>query len=510
MKLFRVRGGVHPDYRKELSSEKATVPFPLPKRLYMPLQQHIGAPAEPLVAIGDRVLKGQMIARGAGAVSAPVHAPTSGVVADIGNHTAPHPSGLPQRTIVIEPDGEDEWAPLPEPVADHLSLTPADIARRVAEAGIVGLGGATFPSAVKLDLRSRYKLDILLVNGAECEPYLTCDDRLMREHADEVMDGVRIMAYALEVQTVLIAIEDNKPQALAAMTRAAAGLGGDIRVVGVPVRYPMGSERHLTLALTGRETPARKLTADIGVVVHNVATARAVSQAIRSGRPLISRLVTVSGSAIAEPKNIEVPLGVQVSELIAFCGGLTEQPRRIISGGPMMGQPLPTTEVPVIKGTSGILALTHAETNEKAAQPCIRCGTCVTACPCGLVPVEMAAFIRKDNLDGAQAAGVLDCVSCGSCSYVCPSHIPLVHYFNYAKGRINALERDKRKRDLVKKLVEARAERMERLAKAKREALAAKKAAAEAAKAAKAAAEAAKPAEAPVSEDKASEDKASA
>ncbi|HSV30255.1 MAG TPA: RnfABCDGE type electron transport complex subunit C, partial [Candidatus Omnitrophota bacterium] len=216
MKLFPVRGGVHPDYRKELSSEQAIEPFPMPARLFIPLQQHIGAPAEPVVKIGDHVLKGQMIARAQGPVSAPVHAPTSGTIADIGNHTAPHPSGLPQRTIVIEADGKDEWAPLPEPVADPLSLTPQAIAERVAAAGIVGLGGATFPSAIKLDLKARYKLDTLVMNGAECEPYLTCDDRLMRECADEVMDGVRIMAYALEVQQVIIAIEDNKPEALAA------------------------------------------------------------------------------------------------------------------------------------------------------------------------------------------------------------------------------------------------------------------------------------------------------
>lgn len=484
MKLFPVKGGVHPDYRKEFTSEKAITPFPMPALLFIPLQQHVGAPAEPVVEVGDAVLKGQMIARAQGAVSAPLHAPTSGRVVEIANLTAPHPSGLPQRTIVIEADGKEQWADLPEPPADPLTLSPAEIARRVAEAGIVGLGGATFPSAVKLDLKSRHSLDTLLVNGAECEPYLTCDDRLMREHADEIMDGVRIMAYALEVQTTIIAIETNKPQALAAMTRAAAA-DPDIKVVGVPVRYPMGSERHLTLALTGRETPARRLTADIGVVVHNVATTRAVSQALRSGRPLISRLVTVSGSAVREPKNLEVPLGAKVADLIEFCGGLIEQPRRIISGGPMMGQPLPSTDVPVVKGTSGVLALTIAETNEKAALPCIRCGTCVTSCPCGLVPVEMAAFIRKENLDGAQAAGIMDCVSCGSCSYVCPSHIPLVHFFNYAKGRINALERDKRKRDLVKELVERRTARLEKAAQAKREALAARKAAAAAAAAQK-------------------------
>ena len=235
----------------------------------------------------------------------------------------------------------------------------------------------------------------------------------------------------------------------------------------------MGSERHLTQAVTGRETPARKLTADVGVVVHNVGTARAVHHAVRFGRPLLSRVVTVSGGAIAHAKNVDVPLGTMVSELMAFCGGLAAPVQRLVNGGPMMGQPLPTPEVPVIKGTCGILALVPSETNEHRTEPCIRCGSCVTYCPCGLVPVEMAAFIRKDDLDAAARIGVMDCVSCGSCSYVCPSHIPLVHYFNYAKGSLNAQDRDRRKQSRIKEQAQVHTERIEKQAQAKREAAAA-------------------------------------
>ena len=480
MKLFPIRGGIHPEYRKDLTSEKAIVAMPMPAALYIPLQQHIGSPAEVLVAEGDLVKKGQMIARNQGTVSASQHAPTSGRIKSVAEVTAPHPSGLPQMTIILEPDGRDEWGGLPEPIADPFAADMHTINERVAQSGIVGMGGAAFPSAIKLNLGEQKKLDTLLLNGAECEPYLTCDDRVMREHADEIIDGARIMAHALGTPRVVIGIERNKPQAIEVMTRAASAFP-NIEIATVPVQYPMGSERHLVQAITGRETPARKLTADLGIVVHNVATTRAVHHAVRFGRPLLARVVTVSGGAIRNPGNILTPIGTRVADLIEFCGGFSARPESVVNGGPMMGQPLPTLDVPVVKGTSGILALTGEEINDNPATACIRCGACVTICPCGLSPVEMAAFIRKDNLDGAAKLGVMDCFSCGSCSWVCPSHIPLVHYFNYAKGVLNDLERERRKGDRVKTLVEARTIRIEKAAEAKRAALAGRKPATESA-----------------------------
>jgi len=463
MKLFQIRGGIHPEYRKELSGSRPIEALPLPSRLYIPLQQHIGAPAEVLVKEGDLVKKGQVLAHRQGQVSVNQHASTSGRVVAVTEIPAPHPSGLPQPTIVIEPDGEDAWCELLPPIADPFAVDAHAIEARVAECGIVGMGGAGFPSAVKLNLGIRHKIETLVINGAECEPYLTCDDRLMREHAEEIIDGARIMAYALSSQKVVVAIEENKPEALEAVTAAASPFG-EIEVAAIPTKYPMGSERHLTLAVTGRETPARKLTADIGVVVHNVSTARAVHHAVRHGRPLVARVVTVSGEAIREPKNIESPIGARVSDLIDFCGGLAQRPERMVLGGPMMGAPLPGLDVPVVKGTSGILALTAAEINDRPSDPCIRCGSCVSICACGLVPVELAAHIRHDDLEGAVKLGIMDCVSCGSCSWVCPSHIPLVHYFNYAKGELNSKERERRKTERTKTLVEARNARLERIA----------------------------------------------
>ena len=496
MKLFRVEGGIHPEYRKERTSEHAIVQLPLPKILCLPLKQHAGASAELVVTSGKRVKKGELLAKATSGVSAPIHAPTSGTVVDINDMTSPHPSGIAQKTIMLRPDRKDEWGELPPAIEDPFSADPAAIGARVEWAGIVGLGGAAFPSAIKFGLRAKNP-DILVLNGAECEPYLTCEDRIMQERAGEVVDGARIMAHALGVSRILIAIETNKPAAIKAMTEAAAP-HGDVVVMPIPVQYPMGSEKHLTKAVTGRETPAGKLTADVGVVVHNVGTARAVREAVRFGRPLISRVITLSGAGLTKGMNVEVPLGTMVVDLIEFCGGFKDgkAPYRLISGGPMMGQPLPSLDVPVIKGTCGILALTREEINEQPAGPCIRCGGCVSVCPCGLVPLEMAAFIRHDNLEEAERVGVRDCVSCGSCSYICPSHIPLVQYFNYAKGRLTAADRDQRKQEHLKKLVEGRMARMEKQRKAKAEAAAAAAAAKKAA-AAKAAAEAPSPSEEP-------------
>jgi H+/Na+-translocating ferredoxin:NAD+ oxidoreductase subunit C len=477
MKLFRISGGIHPDDCKTLTAKHAIETLPLPALLHIPLQQHIGSPAAAVVRRGDRVLKGQLLAHSQGMISAPVHAPTSGRIVGVGNYPAHHASGLSVRTITLQPDGLDQWLDTGAAPVDPFSLDPEEIATRVAAAGIVGMGGATFPSAVKLNLRTRYALTTLVINGAECEPYLTCDDRLMQEHSAQIIDGVRIMAHALGVAKVIIGIENNKPDAQAAMEIHALAWP-QIRIARLPARYPMGSEKHLVQTLTGLETPARGLTADIGVVVHNVATALAVHDALRKNRPLLSRVVTVSGGAIRTPKNLRVLIGTPVEDLLSYCGGFTSPPARLISGGPMMGQPLPGTRVPIVKGSNGILALGAKETAGDAVMPCIRCASCVRACPCGLVPLEMASFARAGDLEGAVGFGLMDCIACGSCAYVCPSNIPLVQYFNYAKGELTARQRTEHRQMETRRLAELRNERMEKLKQAKREALARRKQAA--------------------------------
>jgi electron transport complex protein RnfC len=495
IKAFKPRGGVHPLGRKELSADCPVARLPLPERLYVPLQQHIGAPASPVVHIGDKVLKGQLLAAATGTLSAPVHAPTSGHIVAFGDGLAPHPSGLPIGTLTIEADGDDRWADLPV-VADPDALSPEEIAARVGQAGIVGLGGAAFPSAVKLNLSRRGGVDTLILNGGECEPYLTCDDRLMRERAVEIVAGALLMRRAVGAKRVLIGIEDNKPEAIDAMRAAAAGSGVD--VMAVPAMYPMGSEKQLIQALIGKEVPAEGRAADIGVLVHNVGTAYAVQQAIHLGRPLVSRLVTVSGGAVHVPRNLEVPIGSPVQALFEYAGGFTEMPARLVLGGPMMGTQISNPMVPVVKGTSGVLALTAGEVGLPSPAPCIRCSTCVRACPVGLLPLEMAARIRVGDLGMAVDFGLKDCIACGSCSYVCPAHIPLVHYFNYAKGELAARERTKLKQEATKKLAEERNQRMQRVAREREEAAArrkAEKAARDAAKKAAAAQPVATPAE---------------
>lgn len=474
-RLFPVRGGVHPESRKFLSANCAIEPMPIPALIRVPLQQHIGAEAIPVVKRDDHVLKGQLIGKARSVISANIHAPTSGRVIAVGQFAAPHPSGLPIATITIRPDGEDRWGPrLPRLRPEDAD--PEDIANRVLEAGIVGMGGATFPSAVKLNLRTKYDLHTLIINAAECEPYLTCDDRLMREYAEEVADGVKIMAHALGATRILIAIESNKPAAIATMQRHLTGLGHSAQVKAVPTQYPMGSEKHLVQTLTGAETPARALTAELGIVVHNVATAYAVHLAVRYGEPLISRVVTVSGHGVARPANVRVLMGTPVADILAHCGGLVGEPDRLLLGGPMMGQPIQNLRVPVVKGTNGILALTAAETRTTAVMPCIRCGSCVQVCPCGLTPLELNARIQSGDLDGAVGIGLLDCVSCGSCSYICPANIPLVQGFNFAKGKLAEKQSQKHQQEETKRLAAARQAREEAIAEAKRQAMARRRA----------------------------------
>ena len=478
--------GVHPDDHKRPAADAPLRVLPLPERLYMPLQQHVGQPGRPIVLVGQKVLKGQLIAETQGRISAPIHAPTSGTVAAIGEITAPHPSGLPFNAITIASDGKDEAIEAKIP-ADPFALSPEEITELVAAAGVVGLGGATFPSSVKLALGKRTKITTLIVNGGECEPYLSCDDRVMRDFAPAVIDGVRLMMHAMGAIEALVGIEDNKPESIAAMRKAAAPFP-EIKLRPVPSRYPMGSDRQLIQTLTGKEVPSDCRAADVGVIVNNVSTANAVHRAIRLGEPLIRRIVTLNGGAVWQPGNILAPIGTLASELFAFAG-LKSEPARLLMGGPMMGAVLPHARVPIVKGTAGLLAFNEDEINTPEASPCIRCGTCTSVCPIGLLPLEMAANIRVDNLNGAAALGLSDCIACGCCAYICPSHIPLVQYFTHAKGELWSQERSKLRLDATKRLATDRAERLERETKEKAIAAAKRKAERAAQKAAAATAE---------------------
>lgn len=473
--LGSIRGGVHPDGRKE---DTAALPIlthaPLPNQLKVPLCQHSGADALPLVAPGDRVFKGQLIGRATGRVSASVHAPTSGTVTGIETITMPHPSGLPALGMIIEPDGNDQWLEQ-EPPANPFDMAPEVLASKVEEAGIVGMGGAIFPAAIKLRAGRRFEIKTLIINGSECEPFLTTDDRLMQERADDIVEGTRLIRKIIEAYRAVIAIEDNKSAAIAAMQKASEKVGS-IEVVVVPARYPMGSAKQLIQAVTGQEVPAGKRSNDIGVLVHNVATAYAIQQALVKGRPLVSRITTIAGGAVARPQNVELLLGTPIQDAFNMVGGLTEVPARLLMGGPMMGQVLPSLDVPIIKGSSGILALNKAEVNAHTASPCIRCTRCVSACPMGLVPLEMAKNAKADDLETAQAFGLRDCILCGSCSYVCPSHIPLVQYFEYAKGALADRKSNQQKMEFTKQLTAARTERVEAEKAAKAAAKAAKEA----------------------------------
>ncbi|WP_374404050.1 electron transport complex subunit RsxC [Niveibacterium sp.] len=469
------RWGVHPhnDHKRPAADEPLRV-MPLPATLRVPLLQHVGAPAKAVVSPGDKVLRGQLIGAAQGTVSAPVHAPSSGVVTAIGPVTAPHPSGLPFDAITIALDGEDKAI---EACAadDPFALPPDEVTRRIADAGIVGLGGATFPSAPKAQLGRKLAVETLVINGGECEPYLSSDDSVMRNRADEVVDGVRILMHAVGAASALVGIEDNKPEAIAAM-RAAAAPFAQIRVCPVPARYPMGSDRQLVEVLTGRQVPAGARTASIGVLVNNVSTCAAIHRALRHGEALYRRIVTVNGGAVARPGNVLAPVGVLVEDLLAFVG-LKEAPARLVMGGPMMGLALPHAQVPTVKACGGVLALTAAEISRPAPSACIRCGSCVKACPMGLQPLEIAARIRVGDYDGAAALQLDDCLACGCCAYVCPSSVPLVQSFQHAKGEIWSRAQQKKRLAFTRELAEARNARLEREARERAEAAARRKAA---------------------------------
>lgn len=445
--LRTLPGGIHPAQEKQLSR---TVPIrtpALPERLVLPLQQHVGAAAEPLVEIGQQVLKGEPLAAARGWVSLPLHAPTSGIIRDIGVYPAPHPSGLPAHCIVLEPDGEDRWTTL-HPVADWRSAATDTLLDALRAAGIAGLGGAGFPTAVKLTPRPDRTLDTLIVNGAECEPYITADDRLMCERADDIVGGIEILLRLVRPERCLIGIEDNKPEAIAAIETAVAGLAVDpdrpaIHIVVVPTRYPSGGEKQLIQLLTDREVPSGGLPSDIGVLCLNVATAAAARRAVAFGEPVISRITTLTGRALDRPGNIEALLGTPFSHLLAEAGLREADLGRLLMGGPMMGFTITDAAVGVVKTTNCILAATSAELPPPPpAQPCIRCGMCEQVCPASLLPQQLFWFARDDDFEAARDHDLADCIECGACAWVCPSAIPLVRYYRYAKGELRRQRED--------------------------------------------------------------------
>jgi len=482
-KLWSFHGGLHLPGHKHVSTQHASGAAFIPERLILPLQQHIGEPAEPVVNIGDHVLGGQLIARASGYVSVPLHAPTSGIISDISEQKAPHPSNLKTHCIIIKPDGKDDWTEL-EAITHYQQLDPSALRNRIRDAGIVGLGGAGFPSFIKLNPGTRTVIDQLIINAAECEPYISCDDQLMREQPRDIIQGIQIMQHALQARHCIIGIEDNKPEAYSALENTLSELSiSDIEIVQIPTIYPTGGEKQLIKVLTGKESPSHGLPLDIGVVCHNVATAASIFAAIQFGKPLISRMVTLTGDGINNPGNHHVLIGTPVDEWIQHNGGYHPAVQQLIMGGPMMGFNLETDQVPIIKTSNCLLALNSPE-NSPPAVPCIRCGACMDVCPAKLLPQQLywQAFAR--DFDKVQDYNLFDCIECGCCSYVCPSQIPLVQYYRFAKTEIWAMERDKRKSDQARLRHEFRLERIEKEKQERAERMRKKKAALNASKSA--------------------------
>ncbi len=425
--------GIHPDYHKDLASGKAIVQSKPPARVVIPLSQHIGAPAKPEVSIGDEVLMGQVIGVTSGFVSSPVHSSVSGKVIAIADF--PTAVGRMVPAIVIENDGRDSAAEFIEN-SDYLNMSVDDIKNAIRDAGIVGMGGAAFPTNVKLSPPKEKTIDAVIINGAECEPYLTADHRLLHERPADVVEGLKIIMKSLGLTEGHIGIEVNKPDAITAIETAVSGESG-ITVWPLEVKYPQGAEKMLIKAVKGREVPSKGLPMDVGVVVQNVGTAVAIYEAVRFGKPLFERVVTVTGNGVAEPANMMVRLGTLMSEVIEQCGGLTDSAVKVISGGPMMGFAQWTLDVPVVKGTSGILVMAKDEyVSSDEYSACIRCGRCIDVCPMGLNPSILSIYSEKGFFEDAKDNNLFDCFECGSCAYVCPAKRPMVQFMRLAKSQV--------------------------------------------------------------------------
>ena len=442
LKTFK-RGGVHPPENK-LSAAKKIEVLPLPKSVFIPVAQHIGAPSTPVVAKGDSVKTGQIIAKSSSFVSTNIHSSVSGKVKKV--DFSADSSGYPKQGIFIDVEG-DEWMEeidRSETLVKEFDLSGEEIVKKIQDAGIVGLGGATFPTHVKLVPPKGMKADILIINGVECEPYLTSDHRLMLEKADEILVGTRLLMKAMNVEKATIGIENNIPDAIQLLSEKAKNYQG-ISVQALKVKYPQGGEKQLIKAITGREVPSGGLPIAVGAVVSNVGTAFAVYEAVQKNKPLFERVVTVTGKNIPNPSNFKVRIGTATSELLEAAGGLSEDTGKIISGGPMMGRAVATTDVPVTKGTSGILLIKNEDAKRSEVISCIRCSRCVSVCPMGLEPFLLMTLGEKQIFDRAEKENVMDCIECGSCSYTCPSNRPLLDYIRFGKGKVGQIIRSRKK-----------------------------------------------------------------
>ncbi|MGB0466513.1 MAG: electron transport complex subunit RsxC [Pontibacterium sp.] len=461
-RVYSFHGGIHPPENKRQSNGAPIRPAPVPETLVLPLSQHIGSPAEPLVKVGDRVLKGQLIAEPIGRISASLHAPTSGTVSSIGLQPVPHASGMDAPCIVIKTDGRDEWVEH-QGLTDYTALSKPELINYVRGCGIAGMGGAGFPTDVKLHLGDDHIVNTLIINAAECEPYITADDLLMRERADQIIGGIEVIAHLLQPSHIMIGIEDNKPQAIRAIEEVVRGHRLNIDVVVVPTKYPSGGEKQLIKLLTGVEVPSGRIPADVGIVCQNVGTTSAIYRAVHNGEPLISRVVTITGDAVENPRNLEVLIGTPYRTLLDAAGVHRDALYRLVMGGPMMGFTMKSEAIPVIKTTNCIIAATHEEMPPAPpAQSCIRCGMCEQVCPAELLPQQLYWFAKGKEYDKAKHHNLFDCIECGACSYVCPSNIPLVQYYRNAKSEIRSEEAEKHKAEHARERFEARQARLER------------------------------------------------